>query len=82
MTPQPLQREYKIGKELTVRNNLDGQIFVALYKGMLSVDLTKCKPPVIVTLSPGKKGTGLEELKGLDLQANVDPIRRPQLGAR
>ncbi len=40
-------------EQLTVNTFLQGDIVVSMYRGILTIDLTKNKPPVIVTLQPG-----------------------------
>ncbi len=74
--------ENKPGSELEVRNFLGGEVFVTIDHGLVVMDLRKCKPPVIVTLSPGRKRPGLEEFKKLDLERLIEPFRRPVLGTR
>lgn len=44
--------------ELDVRNHVKGDITFSMENGIVTLDLTKVDPPIIITVSPGKKDNG------------------------
>jgi hypothetical protein len=52
------QRGQQISPDLEVRNRTNAEVQVTQQYGEVRINLAKVKPPVIITLSPGKAQNG------------------------
>lgn len=52
------QRGQRISEDIEVRNRLNAEVQVQTQYAEVRINLAKCKPPVIITLSPGKSQNG------------------------
>lgn len=58
MNEIPKQRGLRISPQLEVRNHTGAEITVQQQYAEIRINLAKVKPPVIVTISPGRKVDG------------------------
>ncbi len=58
MTDIPKQRGQKISPELEIRNRTNAEVQVTQMYAEVRINLAKVKPPVIITLSPGRGSNG------------------------
>lgn len=68
--------------EVLLINKLAGEVQMSMNHGIITLDMTKNKPPVIITLLPGMSRQKFDALVKLDLDKIADPVKRPKLGTR
>ena len=57
------QRGQYISPELEVRNRLDADVEIQMQYGEVRINMSKVKPPVIITLSRGRGENGQRKAK-------------------
>jgi hypothetical protein len=68
--------------EITVINHLPDEVQVSMNHGVMTLDMTKNKPPVIVMLMPGMSRQKFDKLARLDFDTTAASVKRPNFGTR